>query len=125
MKIVRMDKSERVKYVDNPIVVGDVYRQGFAEGYSKSIRVGVVDFENGGRNTLHTHETDQVLIFTEGEGIVATETEEHKVTAGDVAIILGGEKHWHGAQPGHSMKQLGIMAVKPGQTEFIKAAEDK
>lgn len=125
MKLVRIDKSARVKYENNPIVVGDAFRQALSDGYSESIRLGLVDFENGARNTLHVHDGDQVLIVTEGEGIVATETQEYRVTVGDVVIIPAGEKHWHGAQPGHSMSHFGIMAVSPGQTEFMRGTPPK
>jgi len=32
-----------------------------------------------------------------GKGIVATDEEEIVVTVGDIILIPGGEKHWHGA----------------------------
>src|SRR2546430_8296550 len=53
------------------------------------------------RSTLFPYTTlfrscDQILIVTEGEGVVADEREERVVTAGDVAFIPANTKHWHG-----------------------------
>jgi len=109
--IRRIDKQALAKS-DNPIFIGDVFRQGLTEGLSKQLSVAVVSFPNGARNVFHTHAGDQVLIVTEGEGIIASETEEFQVTAGDVAIIPAGERHWHGARPGKSMTHLSIAATQ-------------
>ena len=39
----------------------------------------------------------QVLLVTDGIGIVATEKEKSVVQIGDLIHIPAGEKHWHGA----------------------------
>jgi quercetin dioxygenase-like cupin family protein len=46
-----------------------------------------VSFPKGVRNKLHTHTNDQILIVTEGKGILATESERKEITVGDVAVI--------------------------------------
>ncbi len=74
----------------------------------RDLRVVEVHFKGGARNRLHTHTTDQVLLITEGEGIVATRTEEREVVPGDVAYVPAGEEHWHGARPGRDMTHLAI-----------------
>ena len=33
----------------------------------------------------HVHSTDQILVVTEGEGLLATDDERHEISAGDVA----------------------------------------
>jgi len=78
-------------------------------------------FRNGARNKLHTHTTDQILIVTAGEGIVATEHEERAVRAGDVAYIPAGERHWHGAKAGMDMTHLAILGA--GKTFIV--ADDR
>jgi quercetin dioxygenase-like cupin family protein len=108
MKLLRIDKYVSARVTD-PMFLGKVLRQGLTDGLSEQVRVAVVEFQDGARNTLHTHNRDQVLIITEGEGVVATETEEHLVTVGDVIFIPAGEQHWHGAQPRHSMTHLAII----------------
>jgi quercetin dioxygenase-like cupin family protein len=111
MKLLRLDESARVR-ATAPMFVGEVFRQGLTEGLSEHLKVSVVSFQAGGRNTFHTHESDQLLIITEGEGTVATESEEHDVAVGDVVFIPAGEQHWHGARPGTSMTHLAISTAR-------------
>jgi quercetin dioxygenase-like cupin family protein len=59
--------------------------------------MSVVNFGKGVRNKFHVHESDQILIVTEGQGIVATEREQRVVSAGEIILFPAGEKHWHGA----------------------------
>ena len=59
--------------------------------------MSVVNFGRGVRNKFHAHDTDQILIVTEGRGYVATESEKREVAVGDVVVFPAGEKHWHGA----------------------------
>jgi quercetin dioxygenase-like cupin family protein len=73
--------------------------------------VSWVHFPDGVRNKFHTHSSDQVLIVTEGKGIVATEREEVKVVEGDVILIKKGEKHRHGAITGSKMTHITITAA--------------
>jgi quercetin dioxygenase-like cupin family protein len=107
MKCARIDAAEGARS-DNPIMVGDVFVQ-YLNPDSQQISVAVVSFPNGARNVFHTHAGEQVLVITEGEGIVASEDEELLVSAGDVITIPAGESHWHGARPDSSMVHLAIM----------------
>ncbi len=91
------------------IFIGDVSTQT-PHSDSEHLNVLEVHFRDGARNRLHKHTTDQVLIITEGHGIVATETERHEVSPGDVAFIPAGEHHWHGAAPGHDMTHWSVTA---------------
>src|SRR5258708_26030494 len=61
-------------------------------------------FDPGARNRPHTHNFDQVLYILDGEGIVATDTEEHRVYLGDLVVVpavgrrlQGGTAHTRGA----------------------------
>lgn len=111
MKLVRMEESARAR-ATHPMFIGEVHRQALTDGTSEQLSVAVVAFRDGARNTFHTHDSDQVLVITEGEGIVATESEELPVSAGDAVVIPAGEQHWHGARPGASMTHLAISAKK-------------
>lgn len=105
-----MSKSARKKAVD-AIFRGEVERQGLiGDDLSKQLYLGEITFKDGAANKWHIHSSDQILIITEGEGIVADETEERRVSTGDVAFIPANTKHWHGAQRGKDMTHLAILA---------------
>ena len=108
MQFLRIDESARTRST-NPIFEGVVYAQPLTEGLSRQLQVSVVSFQDGARNVFHAHPVDQLLVITEGEGIVASEAEEHPVSAGDAVFIPAGERHWHGARPGRSMSHLSIL----------------
>ena len=96
MKIVKIAEIPKDP-VDNPLFTGtDVTRQALLPD-AKDCRINIVNFGKNVRNKFHTHDREQVLIVTAGNGIVATEEEERFVTVGDVILFPAGEKHWHGA----------------------------
>lgn len=106
MRVVRVSAADR-RPSEEAIFIGRVATH-VIEGSSRDLRLIEVHFRDGARNKLHAHTTDQLLVITEGEGIVATRTERHDVRPGDVAFIPAGEEHWHGASPGHDMTHLAI-----------------
>ena len=96
MKVVKMSQVSKEAF-PNPIFTGpDVTRQTLLPD-SKDFNVNIVNFGKGVQNKFHTHDSEQVLIVTGGQGIVATEKEQRIVTVGDVILFSAGEKHWHGA----------------------------
>ncbi len=118
MRIIRQD-IERAEPNTSPIMVGEVVSQNLvAEGDAPNLRVTAVTFRDGAVNRWHMHSTEQVLVVTDGEGIVATETGEHRITPGDVVLIQPGEKHWHGAAPGQNMTHLSILI--PGEMTIVE-----
>lgn len=119
MKLYRMDPEKAIKNT-GAIANGEIWRQPMTDDDSKSVRVGVVDFKDGACTKMHTHDGDQVLVILEGEGLYKTETEEFHVTAGDVLLFYAGELHSHGAEPGKSVKQLGIRGVTDGNGSNTK-----
>jgi quercetin dioxygenase-like cupin family protein len=118
MRIIRHDAAKEER-TNAPIFRGEVYRTAaVSENESHEVTVGVVRFAAGGRNVLHTHTHDQILYVTEGEGIVATEQEQHVVRTGDVAVIPAGERHWHGATEHSGMTHLAIVTAG-SQTQIV------
>ena len=120
MKVVTMSevKSEEVH---TPLFTGgDVNRQTpFDAGDMTNMNFGVVSFGAGARNKMHRHTSDQILIITEGTGVVATPSEERTVSAGDVVLIPAGEDHWHGAPGATAMAHITIQA-KGSQTTQVE-----
>jgi quercetin dioxygenase-like cupin family protein len=83
---------------------------------SGQLELLAVYFSAGARTKPHTHEKDQVLHFTEGRGIVATETEKRVCSAGDIVTVPAGECHWHGATREQSTCHISVR--QPGGTNW-------
>ena len=110
VKITTQDVRESTPQDRPEMFIGDVRGQNLvAEGDAPSQRVTAITFVDGARNRWHSHSTEQVLVVTDGECIVADADGEHEVTVGDVILIQPGERHWHGARPGKSMTHLSIL----------------
>jgi len=83
---------------------------------SSEVELLAVFFDAGARTRPHIHEKDQILYFIQGKGIVATETEKHFVSQGDVATIPARTWHWHGATRGMATCHISIR--QPGRTDW-------
>lgn len=117
MKVVREDRSAETR-ATAPIFNGTVHsRPLIPRDISPAVAVSMVRFSDGGRTKRHTHSVDQVLYIADGHGIVATDTQENQVAAGDIVHVPAGEIHWHGAQPGRDMAHLSILP--PGETTVL------
>jgi quercetin dioxygenase-like cupin family protein len=96
---------------ESPLFTGKVFRQVIVDpADSQSFNFSIVNFSAGSRNKFHQHTSDQILIVTEGTGVVATDQEERAVTAGDVVLIPAGENHWHGAPGNTPMSHITVQA---------------
>ena len=71
MKVVKLSEVPS-EAVNTPLFTGgDVSRQTpFAAGRLTNMNFGVVSFGAGARNKMHRHTSDQILIITEGTGVV-------------------------------------------------------
>jgi quercetin dioxygenase-like cupin family protein len=105
--------------VDSPLFTGNqVFRQLIVDpSESQSFNFSIVAFSAGSRNKFHQHTSDQILIVTEGSGVVATEQEERAVTAGDVVLIPAGENHWHGAPGNTPMSHITVQTKGSSTTQ--------
>lgn len=112
MDIIRIDQrpSER----GNPdYFTGTVWIDPIAAPAAPSrVRALRVSFEPGARTAWHTHPFGQVLHILSGVGCVQRDGEAVKIVKpGDSVVFLPGERHWHGAAPGHAMVHLAIQEV--------------
>lgn len=96
MRVVSMSNVDKETFASSLFTGPDVTRQTLLPD-SKEYNCNVVNFGKGVRNKFHSHDHEQILIVTAGEGIIATEKEEKMITVGDIVLIPAGEKHWHGA----------------------------
>jgi quercetin dioxygenase-like cupin family protein len=75
------------------------------------LEIFAVFFDAGARTMPHTHSTEQLLSFLEGEGIVGTREERVLYGPGGLAVIPADTWHWHGATPNSSTCHL---SIRPG-----------
>jgi 4-carboxymuconolactone decarboxylase len=113
MKVMKMDK---LQIAPDPmgLFFGKVERQNLVEKGTGGLVVALVKFAPGAGNKMHSHTGEQVLIITEGKGIVATETEQRVVTPGMVVYIPKDERHCHGATQDSAFAHISIQT--PGDT---------
>jgi quercetin dioxygenase-like cupin family protein len=117
MKVINIAKVENTPR-ETRLFNGTVYTQSFVdETMSKRFRIQQVNFDKGIRNKFHKHTVEQILIVTEGKGIVATEQEEITVTPGDIIFIPAGEVHWHGATKDSNFSHLYVMSPESETTQ--------
>ncbi len=119
MKIININQVEASDISADPLFFGGkVTTQPILneahEG--KRVQIIMVSFAPGARNKPHTHVTEQILIATEGKGIVATKNEEHIVTPGMFVYVAPNEEHWHGATDDSTFSHLSIL----GQPHMFK-----
>ena len=115
MQVRKISEVEKESAAGPLFTSDDVARQPLAPD-SNDFNVSVVSFGVGVRNKFHYHESDQLLIVTEGRGVVVTEAGERaEVEAGDVVFAPAGEKHWHGSLPDTSFAHITVTR-KGGQT---------
>jgi quercetin dioxygenase-like cupin family protein len=120
MKVIKIADVPKTDMTNQPIFFGGkISRQPLVdEKSSKFFNFSVVNFAKGARNKWHVHSSDQILLVTQGKGIVATEKEERTVTEGTVIHVIAGEKHWHGASKDSEFSHITLTAVG-SSTEMV------
>ena len=118
MKVIRVSQLA-TEPQQSPLFTGPVTMQTIVDkDLSKHFMIRQVNFSRGVRNKFHSHSIEQVLIVTEGKGIVATEEKEINVGPGDVVFIAAGEKHWHGATKDSIFSHLYVMSPEQKTTQL-------
>lgn len=118
MKVIQV-KDLSKEEITSSLFTGPVTVQSPVTNKESQLDVNYVHFSEGVRNKFHTHSNDQILIVTEGHGIVETEDERKEIGVGDVVLVPAGEKHRHGAVEGSEMTHISITLgnTKLEQTE--------
>ncbi len=107
MRVMRVDNLQAMP---DPLGLffGKVERQNLLPKGTAGLVVAMVKFEAGAGNRMHAHTGEQVLVVTEGKGVVATEKEEQIVTVGTIVYIPANEMHSHGATTDSAFAHLSI-----------------
>lgn len=90
---------------------GDVYLNPVFGGDDASpLVVGLVRFTPGARTNWHSHANGQLLICTDGAGLVATrDGTVLRLHAGESVWTPAGEEHWHGGETHQMMCHYAIL----------------
>ena len=119
MRIIQVAKIAKEPSANLKLFTGPVTIQSIVDTeLSNKFTIRQVNFDRGVRNKFHSHSIEQVLIITEGKGIVATDKEEITVGPGDVIFIAAGEKHWHGAVKDATFSHLYVMSPDQQTTQL-------
>ena len=90
---------------------GDVYLNSVFSGDGDSrLVVALVRFTPGARTNWHSHVNGQLLVFTDGIGLVGTrDGKTVQLRAGESAWTPAGEEHWHGGTAENMMCHYAIL----------------
>ncbi len=121
MRILKPDRAQagppdRPQYFSGTVLMQPLH----TEQPPGAPEIVAVFFEPGARTIPHIHSTDQVLYFTEGEGLVVTEQHRRTIRAGEIAVIPGGVWHWHGATKIRKTVHISIKAAGPTDWDVPK-----
>ena len=101
-----------------PHFEGTARFQRFFSPFGDRPAVFAVHFDAGGRTRPHLHHSGQVLVVTDGEGIVADLRGRRVVRPGDVVTVQPDEWHWHGGTARSSMSHVTIQVLGPADIEW-------
>ena len=90
---------------------GDVYLNSIATSDDTSrLVVGLVRFTPGARTNWHCHANGQLLVCTDGAGLVVSrDGTVLSLQAGESVWTPGGEEHWHGGRADQMMCHYAIL----------------
>jgi 4-carboxymuconolactone decarboxylase len=122
MKIINVKDLANTDVSNQPLFTGGkVNTQTILEEElgTEKLQIVNVKFAKGAKNKYHTHSKKQILVVTEGKGIIADKSKEYTITPGMVVIIPAGEVHWHGATKDSSFAHLSMI----GQPQEMKIVD--
>jgi quercetin dioxygenase-like cupin family protein len=134
--------TSKEKKVNEAYFTGNVtIREVLSEANSAEQEMYHVTFHNGARTTLHSHESDQILIATRGRGVIGLINgnsinefiiEDDDILflekEGDTVCIPNNKLHFHGAiRKGEDFSHIAIRKLHKTDptTGSIKRAENK
>lgn len=116
MKVHRQGSGE---YTAGPkeYFTGEVKVARLVQGEKPSnLGCGHVEFSKGARSNWHTHPKGQLLIVTNGSGLVQEWGKDvQQIKPGDVVWTPAGVKHWHGASADTPMSHMAVTESLDGK----------
>jgi 4-carboxymuconolactone decarboxylase len=86
----------------------------------------LVTFTPGARTNWHTHKTRQVLVATQGTGMVQAKDKPPRILrTGDVAVVPPGLVHWHGALAAHLFAHISFIETDgPDNPDWMEPVDE-
>jgi quercetin dioxygenase-like cupin family protein len=95
-----------------PTYTGDVAITPHVRDDGAAMRSSTVHFWPGARTGWHRHVGSQLLVITDGDGVIANaDGTVVRARPGVMVSVEPGELHWHGASEAHGMTHLEEFAV--------------
>ena len=125
-----MKKIKKIKFKQRLVIdntghqIGKIKLKRISEELStKQLKAYFIKFEKGARSKIHLHDSDQIIIGTEGKGnlvifskinddVKNTKLEietSSELCEGEAVLIPAGKLHWHGASKDQSSSQMSFM----------------
>ncbi len=78
-----------------------------------TVSVNVLYFDPGARSRPHAHDSDQILYYYDGAGVVAVDGgADRLVQPGEFVMLPANVVHMHGAAPGVSASHISLMPIQ-------------
>ena len=107
---------------------GDVYLNPVFSDDDAPLVVGLVRFTPGARTNWHSHANGQLLVCTDGVGLVAgRDGTIIRLRAGESVWTPPGQEHWHGGTADTMMCHYAILAETPARdaTTWLEPVTDE
>ena len=124
---IRSAASRTTKTAPAGSFTGTVLQDSMAKPEAPSrTSATLVTFTPGARTNWHAHKTRQVLVATQGTGMVQVRDKPpHLLRAGDVAEVPPGLVHWHGALAGHLFAHISFIETDgPDNTTWMEPVDE-
>jgi quercetin dioxygenase-like cupin family protein len=122
------------EYTVGKVTMNKVSDRFTSKEQKRELKTYFVTFHDGARTRLHYHDSDQILIATEGEGMVEIVKkveskndgtyeliiqESTNFKKGETVLIPAGKIHWHGGISGQNGKFSHIAILKNCVTMWL------
>ena len=124
---IRSAASRNTKAAPASSFTGTVLQDSLATPQAPSrTSATLVTFTPGARTNWHTHKTRQVLVATQGTGMVQVKGKPPRLLrAGDVAEVPPGLVHWHGAIAAHLFAHISFIETDgPDNTTWMEPVDE-
>ncbi|MCB1158129.1 MAG: cupin domain-containing protein [Leptospiraceae bacterium] len=126
--VITRKETQSTLNVPTKLFTGPVEVKGLLDiKEPRKVSGALVTFFPKSRTNWHTHPMGQLMIVTEGNGLIQQWGGKiQSIKSGDVIWTPPGVKHWHGADKSERMSHVVIQESKDGKNvEWMEAVSDE